>query len=494
MSFSNNRLFLIFIIITAITAWFSIGFYQVDEHFQILEFAGYKAGWFSSRYLPWEFRSQMRSSIEPYIVVLLIKGLRLIHVDNPFFVALLMRCITTAMCITCFLLWRNKIKESAISAQLKWYDAALLLWFLPYVCVRFSSEIWGGCLVFISLALLYGRKDPPVRVFFLAGCLASLAFFIRFQTAFLIAGFLFYRIFISRIRLRDFLSYSAGFILIAAVNICLDSLFYHQWCLTPWNYFLENIIYGRAASFGIEPFYYYFYMPINHAGPLVGVGIMAVVITYLVRRIKDEISIGILFFLVAHMITGHKEVRFLYPILFVLPYLFVFFMEWIQQFPFTKSSFFRILIGLLVISNLMMLAAVTIKPADSQVALQQFLYRAIGNDRTTVIYEGHNPFSRAYLPMNFYKNKNMTLLSLDNLSEDPLEATDEKILVVSNIEASSPLKDEKNFRLIYQNVPAWLMKFDFNGWVSRTWVFRVYEMKVKRGDRITPRSIRSQKE
>jgi len=41
----------------------------------------------------------------------------------------------------------------------------------------------------------------------------------------------------------------------------------------------------------------------------------------------------------------------------------------------------------------------------------------------------------------------------------------------------------------YQNVPQWLLHFNFNNWVARTWIFRVYELKMKRGEKITPQTI-----
>src|SRR5262245_6228893 len=149
-SLKNHRIFIAFVIITSITAWFSIGFYQVDEHFQILEFGGFKAGWFGSRDLPWEFRAQMRSSVEPYLVVLFIKLLELFNYRDPFLVTFFMRLTTAALCTACYALWRNRLKQTSFYDPLL-YDAALLLWFIPYICVRFSSEIWGGCLFFISM-------------------------------------------------------------------------------------------------------------------------------------------------------------------------------------------------------------------------------------------------------------------------------------------------------------------------------------------------------
>jgi len=51
----------------------------------------------------------------------------------------------------------------------------------------------------------------------------------------------------------------------------------------------------------------------------------------------------------------------------------------------------------------------------------------VGNTPTVVIYESQNPFfTRAPADGIFYKNKNMTLLSIDDLSGNPLSITDEK--------------------------------------------------------------------
>lgn len=48
-----------------ITAFFSVGHLQSDEHFQVLKFAQYKLGKISANDLPWEFGEKMRPSIQP---------------------------------------------------------------------------------------------------------------------------------------------------------------------------------------------------------------------------------------------------------------------------------------------------------------------------------------------------------------------------------------------------------------------------------------------
>ena len=69
-----------------ITAFFSIGHLQSDEHFQVLEFAQYKLGKISATDLPWEFREKMRPSIQPWIAYSLIKLFHGIGLNNPFII------------------------------------------------------------------------------------------------------------------------------------------------------------------------------------------------------------------------------------------------------------------------------------------------------------------------------------------------------------------------------------------------------------------------
>lgn len=475
----NNWLFIVFIIITAITSWFSIGFFHVDEHYQVLEFGGYKAGMVPQQDLPWEFPNAVRSSIQPFIVFLFIKALSIFHIGNPFIVTLLLRLLTAILSIFCFNLWRNHIKRLPDSKiYLKWYDAALLLWFIPFLSVRFSSEIIGGCLFFISLALVYGKNESSPWRFLIAGGLASLGFFIRFQTGFLIAGFLLFRVFDSRRNFINLAGYGLGFIAVTAMSVYLDYLFYNKWCFTPWNYFRENIIYAKAASFGIEPFYYYLPRILLNAVPFQGIFILGAFIIYLIKKFRDEISIGVLLFLAGHFITAHKEMRFMFPLIFILPFVFAYSMVWISQFHFSKSIYFKILVILTVITNLLLLPIVATRPADYQAAMQKAIYRAVGNDKAIVFYKNENPFARVLLKMNFYRNENMKLLPVDSLQQYS-NGLKEKFLLVTTLNASSPLTDEPDWVCIYQNIPQWVLALNFNDWLSRTSVYRLYELKTE---------------
>jgi len=474
----KNKLFLIFILVTLITSWFSIGFYNVDEHFQILEFGGWKAGWIPQQNLSWEFSKAIRSSVEPFVVFLVIKGLEVFHTVDPFIVAFIMRLITAAMCISCFLLWRNQFRRITNSTfDLIWYDAALLLWFLPYLCVRSSSEIWGGCLFFISLSQIYGGEKFPSRNFFLSGAIAALAFFLRFQTGFLIAGVLIARLFHFKKNFKNLFWYAAGLAVMSALNVGLDYLFYHRWCFTPWNYFSENILAGKAATYSTDPFYYYVPEVLATVMPLQGLAIIFALVIFIARKIRDEISIGVLIFLAAHFFTAHKEIRFLFPIIFILPFVFASSMQWVSQFDFMRSTFFKIVMWLTIVTNLILLPVIMFKPADTQVSFQKKISEIIGDKPSTLIYVHDNPFERVGVTMEFYKNQNLKLLpgylKPDYLATNPKEP----VYVVTQTNTYPPWDSEKKFPLVYQSIPQWLTKFDFNNWLERTKVFQLYRIR-----------------
>jgi phosphatidylinositol glycan class B len=90
--FSNHRkLIIVGIVIHIITAVFSVGYYHVDEHFQILEFTSMKLGLAEENSLPWEYQAHLRPALQPAIAFMTIKAISFIGLDNPFFHATLLR-------------------------------------------------------------------------------------------------------------------------------------------------------------------------------------------------------------------------------------------------------------------------------------------------------------------------------------------------------------------------------------------------------------------
>jgi len=130
-------------LIILITAVNSVGYYQADEHFQILEFANYKLGNTDAGKLAWEFKAEIRPALQPALAVVLIKASSIMEINNPFNQAMLLRLLSGISCFFCLLfLYRQFFKTNL---NLLYYILLFFsFWFVPFVFVRFSSETWSG--------------------------------------------------------------------------------------------------------------------------------------------------------------------------------------------------------------------------------------------------------------------------------------------------------------------------------------------------------------
>ena len=125
-----------------ITAYFSFGHNQSDEHYQVLEFAQYQLGHIAGSELPWEFEEQMRPSFQPWLVVVLIKFLALFGISDPFVLTGLLR-ILSALFLWGVMVKMNELLNKKYFPEAPWavfFSACvLLLWYVLFVSVRFSS-------------------------------------------------------------------------------------------------------------------------------------------------------------------------------------------------------------------------------------------------------------------------------------------------------------------------------------------------------------------
>jgi phosphatidylinositol glycan class B len=117
---------------------------------------------------------------------------------------------------------------------------------------------------------------------------------------------------------------AASFALACALNIVLDNWLYGAWVNTPYNYFHANLVEGKAAMFGTQPWWFYFTQMLAVLVPpfsLVLVGLLGAGM-WLCRR--NVLVWAVLPFVIGHTVLGHKEVRFLIPITYALVPLLVF--------------------------------------------------------------------------------------------------------------------------------------------------------------------------
>ena len=125
--------FILFVIATyLVLAYISSGFYQLDEHFQILEFANYKAGEADSNDLPWEYGAKIRSAIQPGLAFLVFKFLDLLGLSSPELKTFFLRALSSALAVAVISLSIQVFKKNI--EQKFWI-------FLAFVHISFGSYL-----------------------------------------------------------------------------------------------------------------------------------------------------------------------------------------------------------------------------------------------------------------------------------------------------------------------------------------------------------------
>lgn len=156
----------------------------------------------------------------------------------------------------------------------------------------------------------------------IAGALLGLAFCGRYQLAFMGVGLIAWQLIVQREHRRT-ATFIAGAALATGLGLCLDRWGYGVWQVTPWRYAYENIAAGRAASFGEHPWWAYAGF-IWHDLP-VPFAILALIALPLAlwRAPRHPLVWVNLPFIAGHAMVGHKEMRFIFPYLFLLPLVVV---------------------------------------------------------------------------------------------------------------------------------------------------------------------------
>jgi phosphatidylinositol glycan class B len=346
----EKKYFLIAAIIMVFASWNSVGFHQGDEHFQVWEFAGYKLGIIPVEDLAWEFGEQMRPAAQPALAYAGYQVFSLGKTIDPFWITFIFRVLSSAFfLVVTWLLWRRFAPALRAQKLKHWLLLVLLFhWCTLYSGVRFSSENWSGLLLAVAF-LLYplpqadekhrftpgGGKTTHWYNYILAGGLFGLAFLFRYQVALMVVGFGAWLIFIGKEHFTRLVLLVLGGCAAVALGTVLDYWLYGEWVLAPWNYLAVNLIEGKAATFGSEPWWWYFIGVLEKGVPPLSLIYLGAGLWFFYRYRKDPITWMAIPFLLVHFYLSRKDVRFLYPL---LPYLGLMIMAAVQAIQDTRGK------------------------------------------------------------------------------------------------------------------------------------------------------------
>jgi phosphatidylinositol glycan class B len=325
----QNRLYLVYAllatVIAGITSWTNFGHLCGDEYSQILEFAAWKMGIVNYADLRlWEFESQMRPSIQIWMVVGVFRFLQLFGTAaDPFVASYLLNLSGGLLSVVSILVFTGAFIPRINPKYRDWFVLlSLFSWLVLYTNTHFNSENISGHLLLLAVGLLYGRVHRPgIPVIIASGLLLGLSFSCRFQVGFAIAGLLAWFFLTAR---------SSGMVgrwvllcasLLASVLVfgaVADYFFYGNFVIAPFNYYVQNIATGKMDRlFGTAP--WYAYVPLVCMYLPFGPAYVVATINHLIRHRKDILTFIIAPFVLFHFMVGHKEVRFLLPLLGFMP-------------------------------------------------------------------------------------------------------------------------------------------------------------------------------
>lgn len=427
----------------------SVGYFHPDQHFQVIEFSSYQLHLPNAATAVWELESNIRPTLQVYMFTWFRS---ICAINNPFHLLLIVRILQGSVffiLLNLMALWYGKKSKPTTLVYV------LLLinfsWILVYSRTLFSSEILSA--IFFFAAVFYFQKsfeENNVSFFksLLVGLLIAIGFYLRFQIGFAIAGFAVWIFFIQK-QYRLSMYILLGFLMGIGFNVLLDSYFYQKLVFTPYLYFKINILQGVAASFGEKSFTYYLaILAAVVAAPFLSIAFFYHYIKSSIKNLKQPLALCLLFFIVGHCLVGHKEERFMFTIINIIP-IVIGFND--NAFAFLKPTFKlrKLVLPVAIFSvalNLLLLILLVFNPYSQSIEFIKKTSQFFVNKKPVKVYAyKRTPLqTESLLPLTYYATslKNIELINIANIDSITKNTKDEIWLTGT----FNDIKD--NFKLI----------------------------------------------
>lgn len=286
--------------------WFDQGVFWPDEIYQTIEQAHRLA--FGYGMVPWEFRDGARSWVFPGMLGGLLKVASWVGLDSG---PCLVRVAKTAMVLLGLLgIYSSMRLAEKLGGRYGALFAGTMGALFPASLVygaRCMTEMAAGPLIVTAawLSLEGGR-----RRLLIAGALAGLAIYVRYQSGLFGLG-IFLSLLFAR-RWKDTLWFTLSATILGIAGGVLDHFVWGRLFHSFRLYLQFNVVEGKAAQWGVSDFGYYFHITWNSTGwPLV---LMCIGFALSFATRARVLMIVTLVYVMAHEYIPHKEFRFMMPI------------------------------------------------------------------------------------------------------------------------------------------------------------------------------------
>tara|TARA_B100001287_G_C22650656_1_gene515039 strand:+ start:193 stop:1620 length:1428 start_codon:yes stop_codon:yes gene_type:complete len=402
--FSNNiktSWFILFgLLLHFIGAYFSAGYYSADEHYQII--GPLEKLLQIDNKLTWEFEYRIRPWLQPYFYFFLIKVTEFININNPFILAFILRLTSSLIGFTSIIFLYNYLKykfklDNNISKFL-----IFSFWFYAFLHARTSSENLSISMLIFGIIFFdkfISNKDTQKKFYLslVSGFFLGLSLVLKYQI--ILSVFSIYLWFLI-IRFNIFnLKYVffSGLIIIFILSISLifDYFGYGRFNNTFYRYYHANFVAKWFESFGKDPWWYYIRLIVLDFFPPVSILIIISFIFFWLKNLKSILTYVSLPVLIMLSLLSNKEIRFIFPVLILSPFMISYFFS-------STGIFFgkTYIISSVIILNFIFTILLFI-PATEEVKIYKFLYDN-KNNYNKIYYYDDNPYIIDDLEPRFY--------------------------------------------------------------------------------------------
>ena len=484
------------IILYPLVAWFSVGHYHDDEYAQVLNFTMAKTGIDMQSQLMWEFDQGVRSGFQPFVAYGLTELTHRLKIDSPYFLAFLYRLLSAAISLIATLLFIKVIsKEIKSEKTFKWTAFFLLFsWILLFINVRFSSEGWATSFFLLGLSVYFISPEDSIKHYLAIGFLLGLGFIARYQTGFMLLGFGLWMIFIHKIKPINLVYILAAGLVSLLIGAGFDWWLYGTPTISSWEYLiwhLSGLKHGGISEAAPEPWYFYIQYGALQLLPPITLLLPLFIVLFWMFFPRHPVTWLTLPFVLFHHYFGHKEMRYLFPVLPFAPFMFTMVLTDIsEKFNFLSNKFskysWKFILGISVLLNGLLVILVLSIPASKEVALWQHCLTPLADDKKPVLLvldKDGSGSDTAELNLDFYNKNKLIIDSVKDENEiitKSLRYSDKALYYASRKKDRSKQLNNAGlqYELICQALPDWILKFNINNWASRTSMWRIWSIKL----------------
>lgn len=470
--FSNNISIKWFIftgvVLHIIACYFSVGYYNADEHYQIIGPLEKLLG--IENQLTWEFNYRIRPWLQPYFYFVIAKIFYFFDINNPFTIMFTLRLISSIIGLISIIYLYDHIKYKFRIDNNFSKIIIFSFWFYAFLHARTSSE--NLSISMLILGIVYFDKfisDTKVKnkfyLAFISGVFLGLSMVLRYQIVtsvfFIFLWFLLTNLNLNKLKYVILNSFVIIFILLC--SLIFDYFGYGLFNNTFYQYYHANFVANWFSSFGQDPWWYYLKLYFETFFPPVNIILFASFLFFLFREFKNILTFVTIPVLIILSLLSHKELRFIFPILIFSPFFISYFFSNTRLF-FGKTF----LISFSIILNFCF-SLLLFVPATEQVRLYEYLYYN-QNETEKIIYYDKNPYIIDELEPRIYTNYLKKISKYKDIND-----LNDSLIIINDFKSYQYFKNSNNCYSVFSVYPQFI--YLNKNWRDKNFNWAIFKCK-----------------